>query len=294
MTFNQEINLVIAHVLEARPIIEHFSLELVEDGEFKIYQNQAGMQAIVSGMGIDNARVATTLLAKRDREQDHERNVEQEKEQELGEKLRAWLNIGIAGHPDAAIGECFSVSKIIQRSTGNTFFPAPLFTGLGYATVVTVDEPELTYPEAVLYEMEAAGFWQAAIEFTALEFVQCLKIVSDNKNQSTDSVTKQLVLDLITDNIDSIEHCCSQLQSLVHDHNQSYGLAAVYVEAIQSCLDSYHFTVTQRVQLKRLVQRYSALNMSPSLRQIIGKTYKSSRDLIIALSDCLSPGTGTG
>jgi adenosylhomocysteine nucleosidase len=276
MTSFQDINLVIAHGLEARVILDYFSLELVEDKEFKIYKNQAGMQAIVSGMGVENASAATTVLGKRDLEQG------------LGEKLRAWLNIGIAGHPEAGLGSCFYASKIVNRSSGEAQFPAPILTGLTSATVVTVDEPEVDYPESVLYEMEASGFWRAAIEFTSLEFVQCLKIVSDNKELSTENVTKQVVLDLMRDNIEAIQGCCSQLQSFVSDYNQTYGLEAFYVESMQSCLDSYHFTVTQRIQLKRLIQRYSALDLSPELRKILSKTFNSSNDLINELSEGLS------
>ena len=58
-----DINLVIAHQLEAEKLINLFSMERVESDRYKLYQNSAGMKAIVSGMGFNNAKAATDYLA---------------------------------------------------------------------------------------------------------------------------------------------------------------------------------------------------------------------------------------
>ena len=222
----QNINLVFAHKFEAQAVLDFFSLELVDNRDFKIYQNINGMQAVVTGMGFENAKFATAKLGERALEVGIKNGLD------MGVGARAWLNIGIAGHPEADIGSGFLASRIIHRNSGDTQFPAPVLTGLEKTTVVTVDKPELVYPENVVYEMEAAGFWASAIEYTSLEFVQVLKIVSDNKKQSIDTVTKQLVVDLIRGKLERINDCCAQLQSLVNEYNNAYSLDVASIELI--------------------------------------------------------------
>lgn len=278
----QNINLVFAHKFEAQAVLDFFSLELVDNRDFKIYQNINGMQAVVTGMGFENAKFATAKLGERALEVGIKNGLD------MGVGARAWLNIGIAGHPEADIGSGFLASRIIHRNSGDTQFPAPVLTGLEKTTVVTVDKPELVYPENAVYEMEAAGFWASAIEYTSLEFVQVLKIVSDNKKQSIDTVTKQLVVDLIRGKLERINDCCAQLQSLVNEYNNAYSLDVASIELIKSCLESYHFTVTQKTQLKKLVQRYSALDLFTQLRKITELTFSSSNELIKELSQYLS------
>ena len=278
----QNVNLVFAHKFEAQAVLEFFSLELVDNKEFKIYQNKNGMQAVITGMGFENAKSATAKLGERTLKVGTQNGLD------MGVGARAWLNIGIAGHPEADIGSGFLASRIIHRNSGDTQFPAPVLTGLEKITVVTVDKPELVYPENAVYEMEAAGFWASAIECTSLEFVQVLKIVSDNKKQSIDTVTKQLVVDLIRGKLERINDCCAQLQSLVNEYNNAYSLDVASIELIKSCLESYHFTVTQKTQLKKLVQRYSALDLFTQLREITELTFSSSNELIKELSEYLS------
>ena len=278
----QNVNLVFAHKFEAQAVLEFFSLELVDNKEFKIYQNKNGMQAVITGMGFENAKSATAKLGERTLKVGTQNGLNMEV------AARAWLNIGIAGHPEADIGSGFLASRIIHRNSGDTQFPAPVLTGLEKITVVTVDKPELVYPENAVYEMEAAGFWASAIECTSLEFVQVLKIVSDNKKQSIDTVTKQLVVDLIRGKLERINDCCAQLQSLVNEYNNAYSLDVASIELIKSCLESYHFTVTQKAQLKKLVQRYSALDLFTQLREITELTFSSSNELIKELSQYLS------
>jgi hypothetical protein len=88
--------------------------------------------------------------------------------------------------------------------------------------------------------------------------------------------------------LETISDCCTQLQSLVNEYNNAYSLDVASLEIIKSCLESYHFTVTQKIQLKRLVQRYSAIHLFAQLRKIVELTFSSSNELIGELSKYLS------
>ena len=97
-----------------------------------------------------------------------------------------------------------------------------------------------------------------------------------------------MVVDLIRGKLERINDCCAQLQSLVNEYNNAYSLDVASIELIKSCLESYHFTVTQKAQLKKLVQRYSALDLFTQLREITELTFSSSNELIKELSQYLS------
>ncbi|NKB35457.1 MAG: hypothetical protein GKR91_20345 [Pseudomonadales bacterium] len=261
-----DINLVIAHKLEAELLINWFELELDESNEFRIYRNSAGMQAIVAGMGVDRAKAGTEYLGDRDAQ---------------SERSRAWLNIGIAGHQSAKIGSCLSAHKITHRSSGSTRFPALVFTNIATTEVVTVDEPEIEYPEDVAYEMEAAGFWDGALKYSTLELVQCLKIISDNKEHSTEKVTKDSILALMASKQAQIVDCCNQLQALADAYNGANALGTTY----ERLLSSVHLTVTQQNQLKRLCQRYAALGREEELQQILTHKFQSSKELLTQMNE---------
>lgn len=235
------INLVIAHKLEARRLIDFFSLKRIESDRYSLFQNEAGMRAIVCGMGFENAKAGVEYMGKAF---SHEGS------------LRAWLNIGIAGHQSADIGTCYIARKITYRKTGEASFPAMVFPAMPTTELVTVDEPELNYPVNVAYDMEAAGYWTGALNCTSLELIQSLKIISDNPEQTTEAITPEFIESLFARNLDSIKQCCEHLQALVSELNKAQAIDPVYTQIV----DKIHFTVTQKQQLRRLVQQYTALN----------------------------------
>lgn len=259
------INLVIAHKLEAEKLLSFFSLELSETDKYKVYRNSSGMQAIISGMGYVNARAATNYLGSLDSHSN---------------EVRGWLNIGIAGHQTADIGACFVADKIVDRRQGKCFFPAIILAGMPSVEVMTVDEPELNYPRNIAYEMEAAGFWSAATKYSSLELVQCLKIISDNKAQPIDKIAKEKIFSIINKQVDTIGQFCSYLQQLAI----SYSRLTHEDPMVISLLEKYRFTVTEKLQLKRLEQRFSAMGKKAKFDRISSKTFSSGKELIKELS----------
>ena len=163
------LNIVVAHSLEAKPLITLFNLGKVpEHTEFPVYKNDEGISLILSGMGKAAAADATTYLGAR-------------LAQESG-LISAWLNVGIAGHRSAAIGEGLLMNKITEKTSGESFYPGTLLWGFDSSAVITVDEIEKEYDEDVAYEMEASGFYRAAQALSSSEFVQAFKVISDNRD----------------------------------------------------------------------------------------------------------------
>tara|TARA_B100000686_G_scaffold333804_1_gene400176 strand:- start:1149 stop:1964 length:816 start_codon:yes stop_codon:yes gene_type:complete len=259
------INLVIAHKLEAEKLLDYFSLRLVESDRYQIYRNASGMQVVISGMGYENARAATEYLGNLDSQ-----SIE----------LRGWLNVGIAGHQTAEIGSCFVANKIVYPRHGRYCFPAVIFSNIPTIEVMTVDEPELEYPQDIAYEMEAAGFWDAAIKYSSLEFVQCMKIISDNKIQSIKKITNNQVLSIISERLDLIEQCCSYMQKLVRDFNTLNQVDVI----VTDLFEEYRFTVAQKYQLKRLNRRFRALRRRASFEKIVSNKFNSAKELIEKLN----------
>ena len=95
------INLVVAHKLEADPLVTYFKMNLIEKSPYVIYQGGEGVQLIVSGIGYDNAVSAVTFLA--------ERQITSQK------NSKGWINIGIAGHQTAGIGSIFTANKVVYQ-----------------------------------------------------------------------------------------------------------------------------------------------------------------------------------
>ncbi|MCG8413963.1 MAG: hypothetical protein MI746_07070 [Pseudomonadales bacterium] len=242
-----ELNLVIAHKLEAKPLIALFDMRQISRDP-AIYEGSK-LRLIVSGQGQHWAQEAVNFLA----------------QQNQAQTIQAWMNIGIAGHQTLDLGRPLLANKIINRSSGEAVYPAPLLAIKQVGELHTVDEPELNYPQNVAYDMEAFGFFQAATAHTNLELVQSLKIISDNLAHSADRITPDKVLQLFQTNTDLINSLVADLQSL-------------RARMIETQLDTpefarfseqVHLTATQRVQVQRLCQRYYAFGIQQRLSELL-------------------------
>ena len=56
------INFVVAHKLEAKPLIEHFHLKKSIKEPFQVFKNESGIRLIISGMGTSRARSAVEYM----------------------------------------------------------------------------------------------------------------------------------------------------------------------------------------------------------------------------------------
>lgn len=133
MSKTNNVNLVVAHKLEAQPLIRSFSLNRLNNApQAPIYGNNNGVMLIVSGMGTRSAEAAVSQL------HDYQ-------SADPG-GVAGWLNVGIAGHRSASIGQGLLAHKVSERSSGQNFYPAHAVAGFSTTNLITVDEPELAYP----------------------------------------------------------------------------------------------------------------------------------------------------
>ena len=258
-----QVNIVVAHALEARPLIKRFGLKPNKAaGALTIYSNDTGVRVVITGMGKQSSHATTNRLAVL------LANV-------LGVQ-EGWLNVGVAGHKTAEIGSGFLANKIIDAGSAKAVYPVPVLKDKPTSAVITVDQPELDYSEDAVYEMEAFGFWAAASNHSFIELVQVYKIISDNLKYPADQLDNVFIEKLIANHCDRIEGVVLNLKELVREVNEIYRLPDEYEELQKK----FRFTVTQLHQLKRLCRRFHALGLADKLVEIIDESPYTSKQLI--------------
>jgi len=260
---------VLALPAEATPLIEHYKLKLVRSHPFKVYANESMTQGLViSGIGRSASAAATIFLA----------------EFMPSHQPLVFMNVGIAGARDLALGSLWRAHKVSCRSTGKVWYPGTLTPGIcGSAALVTVDQPELDYPDESLFDMEAAGFFEMASKLTTLELIQSVKIISDNSKEDIQAINKAQVIEWVRVALEGVDVIKQELESLrkVVEKREPPG---DWEEKIAATL---HFSVTQRHRLKRLLARYWALDESEKpVMQCLSEA-KSGADYLKMFEVCL-------
>lgn len=232
--------LVVALQCEAKPLIRHYRLRARSTAQsFRIYGND-DTTLIISGVGKAAAAAAVAYL--------HMHN---------GQAVNhAWLNWGVAGHGEWAVGTGFIAHKITDQGSSRHWYP-PLLADLPCPTdaLITVDSPARHFAAPAGYDMEAAGYYPTACRFATSELVQCYKIVSDDVDSAGDRLSAQQVSALMADHVPVVESVAAGLRE------QQAVLAGLAPEdaLLSACLRQWRFSTTQRHQLARLCQRARAL-----------------------------------
>lgn len=262
------VNLVVALPLEAAPIIDKLDMApLQSNSSFSCYSNGTH-NLIVSGMGRTYSAAATGYLAARSAQEYKAPPV--------------WINFGIAGHQWLEIGSVALINKVTTCGGGDSSYPLPLplSPNLLSSELITVDKPEQNYPESAAYDMEGAGFWVAANKFSPLEFVQLLKVISDNPDHGIEKFNKNKVSELVVDALPALESTISQLAELALLHNSAQSMP----ESYDVLLDNYRFTVTQIRQLRKLCQRFTAAGIGEELEEFSKLDCGSAKQLLSRLN----------
>ncbi len=234
------LNLVTALRCEADPLIAHLGMTAAAAGPFPIYRAD-DIWLIVSGVGKTASAAATTMLYG----------------QRAAVRDQAWLNVGLAGHADAPLGEVLLAHKIRDVGSDAVWYP-PLLTTPPCATVCvrTVDRVERRYADGAAYEMEAAGFYPTACRLTTAELALVLKVVSDNLQTPPEQINAARARALI-------EGCLPVVDRLLDDLRELASETApppLLEEDLELFGDRWRFSVTQLRQLKRLLYRWQSLS----------------------------------
>lgn len=262
------VNIVVAHGLEAKALVKMLELKREKTcSEFLEYGNSNNLRLLVSGIGKEAVAAAVTYLG-------------EEQALDNGEK-RAWLNIGIAGHRDAPLGSGWLGNKITDQSSGASAYPPQLIDGIQLGAVVTVDEPENTYPLDAAYEMEASAFYAEATKYSTAELVQVFKIISDNLENPLSQIDLQRVPKFIAGQASQIVLLVEKISAIVEQHNFSQRMPSQYHDICAK----FRLTVNQKLQIRRLCQRYKALGQEEELRDLLSLKAIDTSQLISRLSN---------
>ena len=235
----QEIEVVVFAALmpEARPLIDHWRLRLLSGSlPFSIYQN--GSKALViTGMGKANmaAAVAYSLSV-------------------LPNQNAVLVNLGIAGHPQHSLGSLWLAHKISDCETGKSWYPPMSFLGhTPSSALISFSRPHDEYLLDALYDMEATAFYEIACKFSSPELIQVLKLVSDNCERGLANINPKQVTEWVSAKIPQIETALFALQKAREK------LPQFDTEQYQEILVHWHFSATNAVRLRNLLQKWRLL-----------------------------------
>lgn len=233
------IHIVTTLMHEVRPIIDFYHLKPAETHPYQIYQNE-NFSFIVSGVGKKQSASATIFL------HEYAGNI----------RNRAWLNIGIGGHHQKPLGEGILAYKITDQASRKSWYPPQILKiDCPSESVLTVEKIESKYDQDVVYDMEAAGFYETACRFSTQELVHCFKIISDNSDASARKVSGTLVRNLVAQNLNIINSILKELSKLSAELSNLDSNSG----ELDQFLKHWHFTVTESHQLNRFLRRLKTL-----------------------------------
>lgn len=193
------INLVVALQCEAVPFVNHFRLQKqTRLNGFSLYFG-IELRLIVTGIGKSAIRAGCEYL--------HAAG---------GFPVQAWLNVGIAGHRDLAVGTGVCALRIIDQASGHVWRTSPSvpIPGIG-KTVCTLEEPDPDYPGDLVYDMEASAYYAVAARFSADPLVQCYKVISDNRISGHEGIDPPMVVALLEQHISPVSAAVAALANLI-------------------------------------------------------------------------------
>lgn len=253
----------VALMVEARPLIDQWRLRLMSNHHpFAIYQN-GGRAVVITGIGRANMAAAVSYSMAI-----------------LQVKQGVLLNVGIAGHPDYPLGSLWLAHKITDADSGKSSYPPMTFTGRSpSAALISFGQPQTTYELDALYDMEASAFYEIACKFTSPEWTHCLKIISDNQQQSINALCPNQVSEWIT-------ACLPAIDRLLKDLEQSRTKSVCFDDAIyNSLIEKWHFTASNAVKLQNLLQKWQLLK-GESVELLVAEA-KNGREVLLLLEQAL-------
>lgn len=191
------INIVVALLDEARPLIEAFDLKQVHFDPFPIYIKD-NIRLVLSKIGALSSACAVTTL----------HHLQQTTSKEI------WLNIGLCGHETLDIGSAVLVTKVMHQDYKERYYPSILFeTSLTKSSLKTLNYPSSNYEPNLLFDCEGFGFYQAASRYSTIERIHLFKVVSDHSKNPLEHFDRKKTQDLIENQISNIKEILEKLSS---------------------------------------------------------------------------------
>ncbi|QOP46546.1 hypothetical protein [Sulfurimonas paralvinellae] len=162
---------------EAQAFVDHYKLKKSKLNNFTIFSNY-NIRLIISGMGVENARLATqTLINNFDITDDD-----------------TYLNTGICG-----ASRSYTIGELIECGGVN-------YNGIDHIfqenrPIISCVSEEVATPSYELADMESYGFYDAVIHNPAIKQFHIIKVVSDHfePQKVGKEETKSLLFNVIDD-----------------------------------------------------------------------------------------------
>lgn len=234
---NADVFIFCALNCEAKPLIEAWQLKLVQRRPYLIYANQ-DYALVISGIGkIAMAGAVAYCMGL------------------FTVRQPVLINLGIAGQAHYPIGSLWLADKIMDDTSTRQFFPSlTLLPEQASCGLKTWLEPTVDYQTDLMFDMEASGFYEVAIRFTAAELIVCLKIISDNFDEAIGSISEQKVQNWVLNQIQPIDRLTVKLrqarQLLPNTDNTVF----------QQIKQTWHFSQTNESKLKLLLQQWQVIS----------------------------------
>lgn len=233
---------------EGQPLIQHYHLTKDNSiNKFQVFRNE-DIVLTITGTGSIAAAVAVTYVC------NHYPPAASD----------FLINIGVCstGDHDIPEGSVFLCDKIYEEATNRSFYPDILFkhpfTENNIVTCSTIVRDFGFNHSEKLFDMEAAGIYQAAAYFFQPHQVLFFKIVSDYG--MGDKVTPEKIAGLVEKNISDISAWLDEVKKA------RFGNKPVFNSDEETCIrnliSGMHCSVTMEYKLRQLLLYYKLCNGS--------------------------------
>ncbi|HAC34318.1 MAG TPA: hypothetical protein DCF45_07355 [Gammaproteobacteria bacterium] len=284
------INLLVALMAEARPLIHHFHLSgLPSIAGFRCYGNES-ITLLVTGSGVVSMASGVTALGLMGKTLAADTGRGVVRGSDFSSGSHTWINPGIAGHRSLPVGTLVLASKVTDQASDRSWYPPqiveismlqPAVRRLEMETVPTAVE---TYPRQAVVEMEASGFYPTACRFGSGEQIHLLKVISDNREQPASRLNEADVAQLMATLLSPLEQLMAESERLPVAANQFAPVTQQLTAAAEQFTGRWRFTVSQRRRLQQLLD--DGLRLTGELLQPAGfAELRSTKALLAALED---------
>lgn len=164
------------------------------------------------------------------------------------------VNYGTCAGEAAQVGQLFLCNKIVEESTGRTFYPDMVyqnhFDEKMILTGAKMSDTELS--GNILYDMEAAALYQAGSYFFGPHQMSFLKVVSDSGNGA--GVAKDSVKQLMEMHLESVVDYIAQLYRIQQDRKRQAAVFAQNGNEIEKLCNDLHCSKVMELSLKQYLK----------------------------------------